>query len=154
MFGVFFALLCTVALFRLWRRPGVGSLAYARNGCGGGWHRSHDRSAGDDRSWSRQVMRDVAATPSQERAIQDATDGLADASRRRQHAWGLAEAVADTLTEDTFDRQALAARLVRDDDSGLRDTVVSTVERLHASLDPTQRRTVAKRLRGSSAFTN
>jgi len=154
MFGVFFALVCTFALVRLWRRPYVGSPAYGWSGCGGGGNRFRGRSTGDDGSWSRQVMRDVAATPSQERAIQDASDGLADASRRRQHAWGLADAVADTLAEDTFDRQALAARLARGDDGGLQDTVVSTVERLHASLDPTQRRTVATRLRGSSVFSN
>ena len=150
MFGVFFALFCGLALVRLWRRPRFGSPAYALCGGGGRWHGPHTGRGYLAGSWARQVMRDVNATPSQERTIQDTTDEVMVAIRQRQGIWGLGDAVADALTQDRFDRDTLASRLSRDESVTFQGAVIPAIERLHASLDPAQRRTVAARLRGST----
>lgn len=150
MFGVLIALFCGLAPVRLWWRPYYfGPRAYGRSGCGGYRDGPHSGWHARERSWSRHVMDDVDATPSQERVMQDATNDVVLATRRHQRMPGLADAVADALAADTFDRAALSDRLSRGQGDTFRDEVLPAIERLHASLDAAQRRTLAARLRGS-----
>jgi len=149
MFGVLLAVVCAFALFRLWRRPYRGGPPYGQGGCGGGWGHGFRGDAFRDRAWSRQVIREVDATPLQERAIHDAHAEVVEAARRRQRAWGLSNTVAEALESDTFDRDVVSARLNRDETDPFRAAVMSAIERLHAALDPAQRRAVASRVRGS-----
>ncbi len=97
--------------------------------------------------WSHRLMAALDATPSQEKVIQQTIEEITAAFQKRRNLPGLGEFAASAIAEDQFDRAAFAAKLAPEAEDEFRQTVSAALERLHAALDPAQRRKLAELLR-------
>lgn len=137
MFGIFFAGLCAVGLYRLWRPRHYGHHAYAMHGGCGPRHGWHGRSPRLYR-----LMGAIKATPEQDDAIRQSAREVFDAWRSAQSPQAFAGPVAAALTAETFDANTFATGQA----DTFRTAVAKAIERLRSTLDAEQRRELADML--------
>lgn len=114
MFGLFFAALCGVGLYRLWRPR---------------------RFRGPRRL--ERVIRKINANPAQESAIRQSADEIRQAFRNFNPKARL-NIIAAALTAETLDRDQLRRQIREPETGSITDALVNAVERLRSTLDPAQ----------------
>ncbi|MCI0574209.1 MAG: periplasmic heavy metal sensor [Myxococcaceae bacterium] len=116
---------------------------------GRGWgHRVHGH-AGWRRHRMRWLFQHMDATPAQERVLLAATDevtGAWEALTREMRGWR--EDAARAVQGEHLDSQPLRDRFVRQDAAleELRRTLLGSLAKVHETLEPDQRRTLARAL--------
>lgn len=145
MIGIFFGILCLVALVTVWRgRHGRGCF-------GGSWghHRfGRGRRGGRGRHLGLyRLFEDLDTSPGQEKAIRSAVDELRHSlGELRPRFLEARQSVATALSNDTFDaaglEQAFEAPLA--DVARSRGAWVIAFGKIHEALDADQRRRLAR----------
>ena len=167
MFGFFIGIACLWGLVRVIRGPRWGRRwggwsgggwsgggCHAR-GCDGGGDWDGDRSSWGDRGrgWGgpaiflRGLFRRLDTTPGQEKEIQAVVQEVMDAGRALKHdVMASRQEIGDAFRGDVFDAELMASLLTRHDDriDELRQAMVGGLARLHGTLDPDQRRQLAR----------
>ena len=146
MFGFFIGTACLIGFAALARRGhhwrhhhGYG------HGCHGGGFGRHGRGFGP-RFWLHRILDRLDTTPGQEKVIREALSDL------KEEAWGLRSEVRGTrrdvaaaIRAPELDKAQLDRVFEKHDEviEKLRASGVSTVEKIHATLDERQRKQLA-----------
>lgn len=162
MIGFILGTACLIGLITIWTRQRHGYYAFAdgyhgRRGLRHGRHGYHD-SAGDERSWGGlgrghrgrvlyMLLDRLDTTPGQEKAIKNA---LEDAGEQltmvRQPLEELRSDLGEAMQRDVFDRAQVEMLFTRGEGrlKEARAAVVDALERVHAALEPEQRKQLGK----------
>lgn len=161
MFGFVIGIACLWGLVRVVRggRRGCGPFGMRRgfgHACSAGRRGRHDW---DDEPWEgggrrsrfflRGLFTRLDTTPGQEKEIQAAIDEVMDAGRAlKNDVKDSRREVAGAFRGDDFDEELMASLLTRHDEriDELRRAMVSGLARIHATLDPDQRKHLARML--------
>lgn len=161
MFGFVIGIACLWGLVRVVRggRRGYGPFGMSRGygHCGSsrrrGRHDFYDEErwerGGRERFFLRGMFTRLDTSPSQEKAIQAAIDEVMDAGRAlKNDVKDSRKDVSEAFRGDDFNEELMASLLTRHDEriDELRRSVVAGLARVHASLDPDQRKQLARML--------
>lgn len=138
--GVLFLIAFFVVLKRSRRgRCGSGDYGHGRH------HRRRHRSLwrrGLDHAFER-----LDTSPGQEKEIRSAMSGLFDdvVPARREMKKAMKEILSTALSEDVFDEEALRLAMTEQEDriTGLRESLIAMLSRVHEALDEEQRTQLA-----------
>ena len=162
MFGFVIGIACLWGLVRVVRggRRGYGPWAMRDHGCSGGY-RSRRRRRGwhdDEDDWGRhagggffmrQMFERLDTSPGQEKEIKAAIGDVMDAGRAlKNDVSGSREDVAAAFRTDDFNEELMASLLTRHDEriDAVRTATVAGLAKIHATLDPDQRKHLARML--------
>lgn len=147
MFGIFFGILCLVALVAVWR-------GRSQPGCGMGLHFGRGRRSGRRAGAGRhagfglyRLFEQLDTSPGQEKAIRSALDELQSSfAALRPRVKEARHGVAVVLDSEAFDSDAAARALDAPlhDVTESRGAVVSAIAKIHEALDRDQRRRLAR----------
>jgi len=147
MFGFIIGALCLYGLIRMIRGP-----RWAHHHGRGHARWSHDDGPGFRRGrrgrfWLRGLFERLETSPGQERAITEAVDEVVEAAEAMRDAmFDSRSDLARAFGADDLDEEALGTLLSQQDErlEALRKSYVSALSRVHAALDPDQRRQLAR----------
>lgn len=149
MFGFIFGAICLYGLVRMIRGPRHHGWGHHhawghRDSFGppGGFRRGRR-----GRFWLRGLFERLETSPGQEREITEAVnDVVAAAEAMRDAMFDSRSDIARAFGEDDLDEETLGAMLSQQDErlENLRQSYVSALSRVHAVLDPDQRRHLAR----------
>ncbi len=161
MFGFVIGIVCLWGLVRVVRggRRGVGPWGMRAGACGGSWRRDHHRGwhededdwhGGRDRGFfMRHLFERLDTSPGQEKEVKAAVGEVMDAGRAlKRDLKGSRTEVAEAFRTEDFNEELMATLLTRHDDGidEVRKAVVMGLARVHATLDPDQRKHLARLL--------
>lgn len=162
MFGFFIGIACLWGLVRVvkGRRHGYGPWGARGGACGGGPFGRHRRHRWEDEdSWEdapqkgafflRGIFRRLDTTPGQEKEIQRAVEEVIDAGKAlKSDVKGSRRDVAEAFRSDDFNEELMASLLTRHDEriDELRQAMVAGLAKVHVTLDPDQRKQLARML--------
>jgi len=149
MFGFIFGAICLYGLIRMLRGPRWGHHHHACDHRGGGGRHDGDgfRRGRRGRFWLRGLFERLETSPGQEREITEAVDEVvAAAEAMRDALFDSRSDIARAFGEDDLDEETLGTMLAQQDErlDHLRKSYVSALSRVHAVLDPDQRRQLAR----------
>jgi len=136
MLGIFFGVICTIALFKVLR----GRRYWGHHGRYGG-HRGYGR-----RFFLRRLFQRLNTGPGQEKVVLTEMDAMHDTLHAlRAELKGTRGDIAAILRDPTFDRSKLEALFRKQDEilAKLREAASGSIERVHAALDERQKGTLA-----------
>jgi uncharacterized membrane protein len=132
---------------------------WRRGGCGGGFGRRRGRDDWEgDGDWGegsgrafflRRVFERLDTSPTQEREIRAVVGEVMDAGRAlKNDVKGSRKDVADAFRGDDFNEELMASLLTRHDEriEDVRKAMVMGLAKIHATLDPDQRKQLARML--------
>ncbi len=161
MFGFVIGIACLWGLIRVVRGRGScgGGGRWSRRGRFGGFDDEGwgDRWGGSPRRgfWLRPLFERLDTSPGQEREIQHAVEEVIDAARAlKDDVRGSRREVAEALRGDDFNEELMASLLSRHDEriDALRRSAVGSLARVHATLEPDQRKQLARWLERGPGF--
>jgi Spy/CpxP family protein refolding chaperone len=169
MIGFIIGIACLWGLVRVIRggrygrgpwRMGRGCGSSWRGGCdeghGGDWHANDWHQGGwrDRGGWGKRghfflrgIFEHLETTPGQEKEIKAVIDEVMEAaSRLKTDLHGTRGDVGKAFRGDDFNEELMATLLTRHDEriDELRKTIVGGLARIHAALDPDQRKVLAR----------
>lgn len=147
MFGFIFGAICLYGLIRMLRGPRWGHHHGWRHHHGCSHHEQGFRRSRRGRFWLRGLFERLETSPGQEREITEAVDEVvAAAEAMRDAMFDSRSDIAKAFGEDDLDEEALGTMLSQQDErlDALRKSYVSALSRVHAVLDPDQRRQLAR----------
>ena len=153
MIGFIVGIACLFGLVRVLRR---GRRWGMHGGCGrSGW----DGDEGAGWGWRgrgrrghfflRHLFQRLDTTPGQEKEVQAAVEDVMGAGRAlKDEVIGTRSEIADAFRGDDFNEELMATLLTRHDEKidALRKSMVEGLARVHATLDPDQRKQLARML--------
>lgn len=154
MFGIFFGVLCLIALVAVWR-------GRFRGGCYGGHGYGYGRHFGGGRRFGRRhfglyrLFEELDTSPGQEKAIRSALDELGSSlATLRPRLKETRHDVASAFATDDFDPAAVERALEAplQDVAERRGALVAAIARIHEALDADQRRRLARFVESSGYF--
>lgn len=139
MLGILFGTICFVLLLRVLfgRRRFFGWRGH------GHWHHSHHRSR---RFFLRRLFHRLDTGPGQEKLMMQEAQTLRDTVGQLREEWsGVRSDLANVIREEHFDRSKVDALFRRQEEvfNRLRTAMADSAERVHATLDPQQKQTLA-----------
>ncbi len=145
MLGFFIGAACLVGLAAVARGH-----RHHRRGCYGG-HHGYGRRGFGGRFFFRRILERLDTTPGQEKVIREAFSDLQEeAYGLRKDIHGARSEIAEALRAPELDKELLDRVFAKHDEviEKLRASVVSSADRVHATLDEQQRKRLADMIEG------